>query len=259
MECSVNVLWELKPELYSQIDRLEATLGYAFTNKAWLCEALTHRSALVTPGIDEDTLVQERRWNERLEFLGDSVLGLTITEHLSGLKRILSEGDMSRIRAALVCEDSLARLAREKLNLGRYLILGMSEERSAGREKSSLLADAVEAVIGAVFSDGGWIPARTLVLKLYDALLQKGFDECLERDHKTVLQEFAQAKFHRAPTYDVLAENGPAHDRLFEVAVYLNQDGSREEWGRGSGKTKKRAAQMAALQALERLKESHHD
>lgn len=250
-------LWEVKSHWYSKVDALEERLGYVFIRKEWLYEALTHRSALVSEGLDETTFLEDRPWNERLEFLGDSVLGLTMSDYLCSHARTLSEGEMSRIRASLVCEESLAALARGNLQLGEYLILGQSELRNAGRDKTSILADALEAVIGAVYSDGGWEAAKALVLKLYAEPLAQNLEFCLERDHKTVFQEVAQARFRSTPTYDVLSEIGPPHSRLFEVAVFLDRDSHREEWGRGSGTTKKRAAQAAASQALKRWKESH--
>lgn len=249
-------LGDIKPELFSGRRALEEALGYRFVKDCWLFEALTHRSALVSEGFDDQQLKDERPWNERLEFLGDSVLSLVITEHLIHSSRTLSEGDMSRIRASLVCEESLAHLAR-KLNLGRVLVLGNSELRSAGHNKTSLLADAFEAVIGAVFSDGGWPAAKKLVLHLFKDLLTQDRTTLIERDHKTAFQELMQERFRATPTYDVLGESGPAHARLFEVAVYVDKDGIREEWGRGSGSTKKRAAQIAAAHALERMKECH--
>ncbi len=248
-------LWDVRPDLFRGCEAIERALGYTFKDKAWLYEALTHRSALVCEGIDERTLNEERPWNERLEFLGDSVLGLVITEHLSLRDRSLSEGDMSRIRAALVCEESLADLARTKLNLGKVLVLGASELRSAGCDKVSLIADAFEAVIGAVFSDGGWQAAKSLVLRLFADAIAQDLKVLLERDHKTLFQEVMQDKLRATPTYTVMAESGPAHARLFEVAVYIEKDGIREEWGRGTGTTKKRAAQQAAARAMKRTKE----
>ncbi|MCX6125244.1 MAG: ribonuclease III [Proteobacteria bacterium] len=257
MECRSQALWDIKPQLFSDLRGLEHKLGYEFRRKAWLYESLTHRSALVSEGLAEQALEDDRPWNERLEFLGDSVLGLTITQYLCGLSRSFSEGDMSRMRAALVCEESLANIAKVKLDLGSYLVLGQSELSSNGRGKNSLLANAFEAVIGAVFSDAGWEAARALVLRLFEEVLSTSLVTCLERDHKTVFQEASQAKFRVTPTYDVLSEAGPAHARLFEVAVYVENSSGREEWGRGSGTTKKRAAQVAAARAVERLKESH--
>lgn len=250
-------LCDFKPELFQGRDAFEKALGYRFVNEHWLFEALTHRSALVCEEMDQGVLKTERPWNERLEFLGDSILSAVISEHLIHSSRSLSEGDMSRIRASLVCEESLAHLARTKLNLGRVLVLGTSELRNDGRQKTSLLADGLEAIIGAVFSDGGWTAAKKLVLKLFKEMLDQDLSTLIERDYKTVFQELMQEKHRATPTYDVLGESGPAHARLFEVAVIVNKDGIREEWGRGTGTTKKRAAQLAAAHALERMKECH--
>jgi len=248
-------LWVVRPELYLNISQIEDTLGYVFKEKSLLCEALSHRSALVGESMPESYLKKSRPWNERLEFLGDSVLGLVLSEHLLS-QGALSEGEMSKIRSSLVCEAMLAKISQEKLNLGAFVVLGASELRSNGRAKASILADALEALIGAVFSDGGWTKARKVVLSLYKTVLAAGLDSLQCLDHKTVFQEATQAQFHVTPTYDVISESGPAHSRLFEVAVFVDKDGEREEWGRGAGLSKKQAAQAAAAAAVERLKES---
>ncbi|MCX6116095.1 MAG: ribonuclease III [Proteobacteria bacterium] len=253
-------LWNLRPESFARVTEFEAIVGYTFRNKSWIYEALTHRSALVIVGISTETLSDERPWNERLEFLGDSVLNLVVSEFLSTQSRSLSEGDMSRMRAALVCESSLAKVARERLNLGDYIVLGPSEVRSLGHQKESILADALEAVIGAIYSDAGFDQAKRFVLSMlvdtWSVAKAEKLTSLLERDHKTILQELTQAKLRATPTYDVLDESGPAHSRLFEVAVYVNVNGVREEWGRGLGTTKKRAAQHAAKSGIEKMKEA---
>ena len=244
-------LGDTRPELFVGISALEDRLGYKFVSRGWLCEALTHRSALVSEGFSDAVLASERLWNERLEFLGDSVLGLVVTEYLISLGRSMSEGDLSRIRAALVCEGHLAELARTKWDLGGSLVLGQSERRSGGSEKPSLLADAVEAVIGAVFSDGGWACAKSLVLRLFEEAFAGDVTKLIARDYKTQLQEVVQAVHKETPTYKVVESRGEAHAPEFEVVVHVNG----EMFGRGVGSNKKQAAQQAAAEALRKWEE----
>jgi ribonuclease-3 len=183
--------------------------------------------------------------------LGDSVLGLVISESLIANEGSLSEGEMSRIRAAIVCEANLALKAREFLCLSEALVLGPSELASGGLEKVSLLADALESVIGAVFADGGWEAARAVVRRLFFGELAGDPRRYLLGDAKTMLQELAQQRFKVTPTYVVVAESGPPHQRWFEVSAQLGD----QEIARGSGQSKKEAAQAAARLALDRMKE----
>ena len=245
------MFWNIQPNRYLNASRVEKTLGYAFRRRDLLLEALTHRSALV--GIPEvtDAVLATRPWNERLEFLGDSVLGLVISEALLSSGCGLSEGEMSRIRAAIVCESNLARIARETMSLGDILVIGGSELATGGRDKTSLLADAVEAILGAVFSDGGWDEARRVIQALFSEELTGDIRRFLAGDAKTMFQEFAQAKLRVTPTYDVVGESGPAHQKSFEVAVKVGD----EIWGQGQGISKKDAAQAAARSALKRVSE----
>lgn len=246
------MLWLFQPSSYLAAASLEARLGYEFKSKEKLYEAITHRSALVgVAGIGAERLA-ERPWNERLEFLGDSVLGLAISEVLIGSGHRLSEGEMSRIRAAIVCEVNLARLARERLLLPDLLVLGQSELRSDGRNKPSILADALEAILGAVFMDGGWSAARRVTHELFTSELSGDLRRFLAGDPKTIFQEFAQEKLKQTPTYKVVSETGPAHKRIFEVVAELGD----QVWGRGSGGTKKDAAQAAAKSALDHIREA---
>lgn len=245
------VLWKIQPSRYINSAQVETKLGYQFNCREHLFEALTHRSAFV--GLDEITkdALQRRPWNERLEFLGDSVLGLVVSETLLAADGALSEGEMSRIRASIVCETNLARIARERMGLSEVIVLGPSELASGGREKTSLLADALEAILGAVFIDGGWDSARRVTQLLLANELTGDPRRFLEGDAKTVFQELAQEKLRVTPTYVVTAEKGPAHKRDFEVIARLGE----EEWGRAWGGSKKEAAQLAAKSALIRLKE----
>lgn len=216
--------------------RLEELLGYRFTRVELLERALTHRSyANESRGRAGD--------NEKLEFLGDAVLDLVVGHHLMDRFPHLSEGELSVTRAQVVSEAGLWEVAAE-LGLGGFLRLGRGEEKSGGREKPSLLADAFEAVVAAVFLDGGYDAARDLVDRLLAdrlcAIDASGFS-----DFKTRLQESAQAKVKATPEYRVVGEAGPDHDKTFEVAVYIKE----REWARAAGKSKKAAEQRAAAMA----------
>ncbi len=225
-------------------DSLQSILGYRFKRMALLDEALTHKS-----------YVNEQRkgfaaHNERLEFLGDAVLSLLVSEQLSYSMPGTSEGALSKLKARLVSEPVLCAVAR-RLQLGQWLRLGRGEERSGGREKDSLLADTLEAVIAAVYLDGGLDAGRAVVAKLYE----QEFTSVLAPQHvpggddyKTQFQEWCQKRHEVLPEYAVVKESGPDHDKQFEVEVTMN----REFAGRGSGKTKKEAEQAAAKEALKR-------
>ena len=242
------MLWALKPSLYTRASRIEASIDYVFSNKEILWEAVTHRSALVgVAGVTSEVLAM-KPWNERLEFLGDSVLGLAVSEALLMSLDGLNEGEMSRVRAAIVCEDNLASIAR-RIHLGEALVLGGSEMATGGENKSSILADALEALLGAVYKDGGWEAARRVTKRLFAAELTGDLRRFLDGDHKTKLQELIQAKFKTTPTYDVVRETGPAHHKFFEVAVKI--DG--EILAHGQGVSKKDAAQAAARRALSQI------
>lgn len=245
------MLWTLDPSRYEGASLIEARLGYVFVRKEILFEALTHRSALEGlpgPKAEGASLMP---WNERLEFLGDSVLGLVISEALLASVHGLAEGQMSRVRAGIVCEKNLAIIAREKLALDKVLVLGNSELASGGREKPSLLADSVEAVLGAVFTDGGWDAVRRVTRHLFSENLAGDLRRYFESDAKTLFQEKIQASHQLTPFYEVLSEEGPAHQRSFVVAVKVGD----EILGQGTGNSKKDAAQAAARHALLRTTE----
>ncbi len=218
---------------------------YQFKNARVLAEALTHKS-----------YVNERKsaaqtHNERLEFLGDAVLSLIVSDHLAQRYPQLSEGALSKLKAHLVSEASLAQAAR-RMNLGAMLRLGRGEERSQGREKSSLLADALEAVIAAVYLDGGLEASRTFTLDvLQDELRQAEAHQATpgEEDYKTRLQEWCQKRYDRLPQYVMVRESGPDHQKHFEVEVRVNELVE----GTGQGASKKEAEQMAAHHALDRI------
>jgi ribonuclease-3 len=224
----------------TQWQDLEASLGYSFADRALLAEALTHRSyANERPGDLPD--------NERLEFLGDAVLDLVISQFLMTHRPESPEGELTRIRAEVVALPSLERLARS-LDLGRSLLLGRGEELSGGRNKASLLADALEALFGAIFTDGGFEGARSVILPLFVPLLQQAAAE-EGQDYKSRLQELLQATQRGLPLYQLVETTGPAHERTYRVEAMI--DG--QLYGSGEGRTKKGAEQAAARVALAAL------
>lgn len=225
-------------------DPLQSSLAYRFTDNTFLEEALTHTS-----------YVNERKHanathNERLEFLGDAVLSLVMSEYLASRLPHSSEGALSKMKAKLVSESSLARVGRQ-LRLGDYLKLGRGEDRSKGREKDSLLSNAVEAVIAAVHLDGGFEASRAVTLHVFADELRSVTDQGEQPgadDFKTQFQEWCQKRYEVLPRYEVVRQSGPDHDKVFEVEVSAKD----EVAGRGTGRTKKEAEQSAAKQALQR-------
>ena len=221
---------------------LEESLGYQFHNPALLEEALRHSS-----------YANEHRGdnvfsNERLEFLGDSVLGFVTAEYLFAKHPTAPEGELTRIRALLVCEDSLHEVA-QRLKLGEYLKLGHGEESCGGRTRPSILADATEAVFAAVYLDGGITAASEIIHRV---LLDKEREEAAEekrRDYKTKLQELVQRTPNQVLVYRMIGEHGPDHDKVFVFEVLLNDTVA----GTGRGRSKKEAEQMAAKDALKKV------
>ncbi len=220
------------------MESLEKKLGYRFRDRALLGEALNHSS-----------YANEHRGglgsNERLEFLGDSVLGFVSAEYLFREHPDLPEGDLTRMRASLVCGQSLYEVARE-LELGSYLKLGRGEEAGGGRERQSILADATEAVFAAVYLDGGIQPVRELIARV---LLSQAPAAEERRDYKTTLQEVVQRRSGQVLTYHMLSQSGPDHNKTFLFEVRLND----ESVGCGEGHSKKEAEQAAARDALEKM------
>ena len=186
--------------------------------------------------------------NERLEFLGDAVLDLCVSDLLMRHFPNDSEGRLSKRRAACVNERTLAEIAK-RFRLGEYLLLGKGEELSGGRSKPSLLADAFEAVVAAIYMDGGFENASAFVQRLFTDLVEKGLQDILYKDYKTLLQETSQVRFREAPKYSVVQESGPDHDKTFEVRL----DVSGHATTTGLGKSRKEAEQEAARKALEYL------
>ncbi len=221
---------------------LEEKLGYTFRDRKLLEAALYHSSYA---NEHRGSGIQS---NERLEFLGDSVLGMVTADYLYRKHPNLPEGDLTRIRAALVCEESLHEVA-QSLHLGSYLKLGRGEESGGGRQRPSILADATESVFAAVYLDGGLEEARALIHRV---LLDKEREEVVEerrRDYKTALQELVQRTPGHTITYELVWETGPDHCRVFVMEVRV--DGKAV--GRGEGRSKKSAEQAAACSALEQL------
>ena len=219
---------------------LQNAIGYHFQNPDLLQQALTHTSYA-------NEVCQNGLYSyERLEFLGDSILGFTAADYLLSAFPQLHEGDLSKLRADLVCETSLAQTAR-KLNLGQYLRLGRGEEACGGREKPSNIADVVESVIAAIYLDGGLAAAQRFIYAF--VLVDTRQRIRLNTDWKTKLQELIQRKKDQSLVYELTGETGPDHDKTFSVRVLLN--GS--EVGQGTGTSKKRAEQAAAREAVERL------
>jgi ribonuclease III len=226
-------------------DSSPTPLKYQFTDKALLIEALTHKSHV------NERKSPDRKHNERLEFLGDAVLSLIVSDHLATRYPHLTEGALSKLKAKLVSETSLADAAR-RLDLGARLRLGRGEELSKGREKASLLADALEAVIAAVYLDGGLEASRAFTLDVLAEELRR--IESLEEnpgegDYKTRFQEWCQRRHELLPQYVTVRETGPDHQKLFEVEVQV----AGKVVGVGQGHSKKEAEQVAAQRALEQV------
>ena len=215
---------------------LETALGYKFQRREFLDEALSHSSALAGPV------------NERLEFLGDAVLSLSISGRILSRDENFKEGELSKIRAALVNEAFLAGIAR-KIKLGGEVRLGHGERKAGLDDQDSILADALEAVLGAVYLDGGFDAARFVVDRLFQDELEGPFDQMIARDFKTELQEIVQERHKSRPEYAVVDESGPPHARSFTVVVKV----LGIEHGSGSGGTKKSASQAAAKIALAKV------
>ncbi|MFC2057170.1 ribonuclease III [Chloroflexota bacterium] len=224
---------------------LQQTLRVSFNDTSLLEQALVHSSYInENPGFALTP-------NERLEFLGDAVLGLIVAEELYQDYPHFTEGEMTRFRAALVRRETLARVART-IGLGNYLYLGRGEEASGGRNKPANLASTLEAVIAAIFLDQGTSNTKDFILRLLDAELQKVVSQGMEVDYKSELQELTQSREQQTPTYHVIEATGPDHGKTFTVEVRLGE----AVLGRGSGKSKKAAETEAARSALEKLSTS---
>lgn len=216
----------------------EEKIGYTFADPNLLVMALTHSS------YSNEKRLKKQECNERLEFLGDAVLELISSEHIYQNNPTKPEGDLTRMRASYVCEPTLALCARE-IELGEFILLGKGEDMTGGRDRDSILSDALEATIGAVYLDGGFERAKEYVQRF---ILKDIENKKLFYDSKTILQEIVQSK-HRSINYELQSESGPDHNKSFTVAVVI--DG--QEIATATGRTKKKAEQSAAYQAILKL------
>ena len=222
------------------INELEKAIGYQFRNITLLQNALSHSS------FANERWYDSLKSNERLEFLGDSVLGMVVAEHLYRTFPDRLEGELTRMRADMVCEKTLATVAN-RLNLGKHLMLGKGEEQGGGRNRDSILADALESVLAACYLDGGMPAARQFIEKFI--LVNVPVTKLQNADYKTALQELVQQKKNQTIAYRLIGESGPDHDKEFRVELTIND----EVVGTGIGSSKKRAEQAAAQKAMELL------
>ena len=220
----------------ADLKRLQRNLGYEFKDESLLTQSLTHRSA-------------GAKNNERLEFLGDAILGFEVAENLCRLHPNASEGELSRARAQLVKRETLARVAR-RLELGEYLYLGTGELRSGGQTRDSILSDAVEAIIAAVFMDDNMDSARALVRRILKKEIQEISPQEQPKDSKTQLQEYLQARGKSLPVYKVISVEGNAHEQEFQVECKVN---SLELTELGKGSSRRKAEQQAAANVLQKI------
>ncbi len=220
------------------LQQLQVVIHYQFNNEELLQTAMTHRS------------FSKNNNNETLEFLGDSILGLVISEHLFLRLVDATEGELSRVRASLVKEDALATVARD-INLGDFLMLGSGELKSGGYRRASILSDAMEALFGAIYLDGGFDQCQKTILFLYEDYLVTLPSPGELKDPKTTLQEYLQSHKHDLPEYEVVKTEGKSHDQIFTVECRINEMNIISQ---GKGTSRKKAEQMAASKALNQAK-----
>lgn len=233
----------MKEERLLALKELEDCIGYHFEDRGLLDNALTHRSYVnennASPGKD----------NERLEFLGDAVLELTVSDMLMKKFPDLAEGELSKLRASVVNEQPLAKLARS-FRIGEFLLLGRGEKATGGRTKPSLLANAFESVVAAIYLDGGFDRTATFIGRIFEPLIEAGAAAAVYRDYKTAVQEISQNLFRELPRYTVITETGPDHEKRFEISLVIGE----KLIATGTGRSKKEAEQQAAKEALEVLR-----
>lgn len=235
--------YTISPERKRLLDEIQEKIGYEFNNYELLNWALTHSS------FANEHKKYKITFNERLEFLGDSVLGLIISDYIFNKYSDYPEGELTKLRATVVCEPSLSYVAKQ-INLGKYLLLGKGEEVTGGRERVSILADAFEALIGSIYIDGKFKSAKTFVLKFMTSIIENAVNgRELFIDYKTQLQELLQKKTKSKIEYRVVFEEGPDHNKIFHTEVVLKN----KVLGKGQGKSKKEAEQNAAMKALKRM------
>lgn len=228
----------IDPKRLKHLNEFENTIGYSFKNINILNNALTHSSFVASKA---DFLEH----NERLEFIGDSILSMVISLHLYSKCKNSPEGSLTRFRAGIVCEQSLYN-ASDRLRLGQYLLLSKGEENTGGRSRVSILADAFEAIIAAIYLDGGIKKAKAFILENLEDIITDSVENKIFSDYKSFLQEHIQKNNSGKLSYKLLKEEGPDHDKTFEIALYLNNT----KIGRGAGHSKKDAQQAAAKDAM---------
>ncbi len=233
----------LESERLDELTRLAQALDVHFEHLELLDQALSHSSFVNELG------EQKRPHNEKLEFLGDAVLELVVSRELFDNYPSYYEGDLTKLRAAVVRRTTLAKVAK-RIGIGQYIRLGKGEELGGGRKRNSLLADAVEAVIGAIFLDAGLDAARAFIVKHFGEEIERLDHDRHKMDYKSILQELTQAQFQTLPKYTVLSESGPPHDRRYRVLLSI----ANEPYGTGIGRNKKEAQQNAARIALRKLR-----
>ena len=230
---------KINRKISSNIELFEQKINYEFKNKEYILEALTHSSYS-----NEN---KNYPFNERLEFLGDSVLSIVISDYLFKKETKLPEGELTKIRANIVCEESLSEVSKN-IHLGKYMLLGKGEEATGGRERISILADALEAVIAAIYLDGGIKCAREFILTNMEKIINDSIKGKIFRDYKTCLQEVLQSNGENNIGYKLIEEKGPDHNKRFVMEVGINDT----VLGVGEGKSKKDAEQVAAKCALDK-------
>jgi len=244
----VDTRSQLPDERIEHLTVLEGLVSYTFKNMMLLHTALTHRSF-----VNENQDLNYRD-NERLEFLGDAVLELCISDVLMKQFPEYNEGDLSKVRASVVNEQPLAKLA-EKLCIGNFILLGKGEEASGGRHKYSILSNAFEAIIAAIYLDGGFGQVLSFIADVFQPLIREWTEDPFHRDYKTSLQELSQSKYKIIPKYTLIHEYGPDHNKIFEIQLTIPNIITTE----GTGRSKKEAEQNAAHKALEKLEERYHN
>lgn len=243
-EDSAATSYVLGPERKLQIETLQTRLKLKFHRLELLDQALTHASFVHETNLPEKSLLS----NETLEFLGDAVLGLAVSHYLSMRFPKYHSGELTKLKGAVVSRTILAKRARQ-LDLGGYLLLGKGEELESGRTKASIIANALEALIGALFLDSGWETARQWILDQVKDEIEELNREQHKLDFKSLLQEYTQTKFQTVPRYTVVGEEGPPHQKFYEIELWFKD----QLWGRGEGKSKKVAQQRAAQEAWEKI------
>ncbi len=240
-------LQKIRKSRNRQLDKLQIILKVKLKNRNLLFRALTHRSYVNEFGSDI-------RDNERLEYLGDSVLGLVVNEYLFKNYEEYPEGNLAKIKSAVVSEATLSRVAKE-MNLGSFIFMGKGEEQSGGRDRSSILANTLEAVIGAIYLDLGLKESRRFVLSLLKKHIERIDGLTYLRDPKTTLQEYVQKKYKERPVYEVVEERGPDHQKTFIIRLVVNG----KEVTIGEGTSKRKAEMSAASEALKRIEAGDGD